>query len=262
MRTIVSLIVICGTVVCASRDSIHRAAPHAIGYDGKKIGGVWYHAVIANLDSENVKASGIVNAHMGRSESFWTMLARSRPTVAISGTFFDIRSARPIGSIVIEGDGVIDGYHGSCLAIDYFNKAIILDPKWGRHFDMTNYRYLMRGGLRLVTGGKIGVYPRAQRFRDPRVWSRARRIAVGVTANNKLVIVATSGNVQLRSLARAIRSFGARNAIALDGGSSAALYYRGRVLMHPQRRLTNLLTLVESPGVAWAPLPIVRAVHK
>jgi exopolysaccharide biosynthesis protein len=232
------------------------AASVDIAYAGRAIGGVWYHAVIANLASENVRASGVVNSQIGRSESLWTMIARSKPTVAVSGTFFDVKSARPIGDIVIEGTGVVNGYHGSCLAVDYFNKASILDPTWGRRFDASSYRLLIRGGVRLVTGGKVTVYPRSQKFRDPRVWSKARRVAVGVTGSEKLVILATNSNVHLSTLAAAMKAFGARNAIALDGGSSAALYYRGKLLVAPQRRLTNILTLVEAPGVAWASLPI------
>lgn len=226
-----------------------------VNYDVRKIGGVWYHAIVANLNSDDVKMSGVVNQEAGRSEPFWQMLSRSNATVAVSGTFFDTRNARPIGSIVIEGEGKVEGFHGSCLAIDYFNQAKVFDPKWGRHIDTSPYRYLVRGGVRLITGGEITVYPRAQRFRDPRVWSKARRVAVGVTASNKLIIVATNGNVLLRSLANAMKAYGARNAIALDGGGSAAMYYRGKILVKPNRRLTNLLTLQEAPGVAWSPLP-------
>lgn len=226
-----------------------------INYVGKKVSGVWYHAVVANLNSEDVKASGIVNARFGHSEPIWTMISRAKPTVAISGTFFDVRSARPIGSIVIEGNGVVDGYHGSCLVIDYFNQAAILDPKWGRKMDTTSFRYMVRGGVRILTGGEITCYPKAQKFKDSRVWSKARRIGVGVTTNNKLVFVATNSNVTLSALAGALKQFGARNAIALDGGTSAAFYYRGKLLVKPGRKLTNLVTLHESPGIAWAALP-------
>lgn len=233
-----------------------NAAASDITYAGKKIGGVWYHAVIANLDSDNVRASGIMNQKVGRTESLWTMLSRSRPTVAMSGTFFDTRSGRPIGDIVIEGSSMVDGFHGSCLGIDYFNRATIVDPKYGRHMDLSAYRYLVRGGVRILTGGKVTCYPKAQKFRDPRVWSKARRIGVGVTAGNKLVFVATNGSVSLRQLANAMKVYGSRNAIALDGGTSAALYYRGKLLVAPGRKLTNLLTLHEYSGAAWTALPI------
>lgn len=227
-----------------------------VAYTGRKIEGVWYHAVIANMASDHVKVSGMVNQTIGKPESIWKMVGRTQPVAAISGTFFDTRSKVPIGSIVIEGEGKVDGFHGSCLAVDHFNKPLILDPKWGRKFEMSDYRFVVRGGVRLVTGGELTVYPKAQRFRDPRVFSPARRIGVGVTSSDKLVLVGTNGNVTLSQLARAMRELGARNAIALDGGGSAALYYRGQLLMRPNRGMTNLITITEAPNAAWKPLPL------
>jgi len=227
-----------------------------ISYVGKKVDGAWYHVVVANLSSDDVKISGAVNNTIGRAEPIWQMIGRTQPMVAISGTFFDTRSKRPIGSIVIEGEGKVDGYHGSCLAVDHFNQAVILDPKWGRKFDMSLYRFVVRGGVRLLSGGDVTLYPKAQKFKDPRVWSPARRIAVGVTANNKIVFVGTNAPVLLSTLAKAMKSFGVRNGMALDGGGSAAMYYGGKMLMSPNRGMTNLLTLSEAKDIAWKPLPL------
>jgi len=232
------------------------ASSQNISYVGQKVDGVWYHAVVANLNSDDVKISGAVNKTVGKAESIWRMISRTQPTVAISGTFFDTRSKRPIGSIMIEGENKVDGFHGSCLAVDHFNQAVILDPKWGRHFDMSLYRFVVRGGVRLLTGGELSVYPRAQKFKDPRVWSAARRIAVGVTSNNKVVFVGTNSSVLLSTLAKAMKKLGVRNAMALDGGGSAAMYYNGKMLMHPNRGMTNLLTLSEAKNIAWKPLPL------
>lgn len=227
-----------------------------ISYNGQKVDGVWYHVVVANLNSDDVKISGAVNKTIGRAEPIWQMIGRTQPAVAISGTFFDTRSKRPIGSIVIEGEGKVDGYHGSCLVVDHFNQALILDPKWGRKFDMSLYRFVVRGGVRLLSGGELSVYPKAQKFKDPRVWSPARRIAVGVTSSNKIVFVGTNSPVLLSTLAKAMKKLGIRNGMALDGGGSAAMYYNGKLLMRPNRGMTNLLTLSEAKDIAWKPLPL------
>lgn len=227
-----------------------------VAYAGRKIDGVWYHAIVANLRSDDVKVSGLVNETLGRAEPIWKMIGRAQPAVAISGTFFDTRSKLPIGTIIIEGEGKVDGFHGSCLAVDHFNKPLILDPKWGRHFDISLYRFVVRGGVRLLTGGELTVYPRAQKFKDPRVWSAARRIAVGVTKDDKLIFVGTNGSVTLSRLAKAMRALGARNAMALDGGGSAAMYYRGKLLMRPSRGMTNLLTISQAKDIAWKPMPL------
>jgi hypothetical protein len=242
------LIALCAVGTSASSDNI--------AYVGRKINGAWYHAVVANLDSDHVKVSGLVNKTVGRAEPIWQMIGRSQPDVAISGTFFDTRSKRPIGTIVIEGENKVDGFHGSCLAVDHFNQAAILDPKWGRKFDMSLYRFVVRGGVRLLTDSELKLYPKAQKFKDPRVFSPARRIGVGVTKHNKIVFVGTDASVTLSGLAKAMKELGARDAIALDGGGSAAMYYRGKMLMKPNRGMTNLLTLSQAQNAAWKPLPL------
>lgn len=226
-----------------------------IGYIGKKVNGKWFHAVIANMNSENVKATAIINAKKGQSENIWKMISRSQPTVAISGTFFDIRTSRPIGSIVVEGLGVWDGFHGSCLAVDFFNQASILNPKHGEKINFDLYRFLLRGGVRLLTDGRFTCDPKSQKFKDPRVWSSARRVAIGVSSFNKLVLIATDANTTLTELAGAMKAFGAKDAMALDGGTSAAMYYKGKLLVKPGRKLTNLIALYEAPMAAWQTLP-------
>src|SRR5205085_2452745 len=74
--------------------------------------------------------------------------------------------------------------------------------------------------------------------------------------------------IYLRQLARLMRSLGCRNAIALDGGSSSAMFYRGRFAARPRRSLTNLLVVYDSsnayhralgrlaPGVSIARRPV------
>jgi exopolysaccharide biosynthesis protein len=52
--------------------------------------------------------------------------------------------------------------------------------------------------------------------------------------------------VYLRKLAEAVQALGAVRAAALDGGSSTALYYRGKSFAVPGRRLTNLLVVYDS----------------
>ena len=71
------------------------------------------------------------------------------------------------------------------------------------------------------------------------------RMAVGVTKSNHLLLVATRKPVYLSALARALKQIGAYNAINLDGGSSIGLYFKGRTLIQPQRKLTNLLLVYD-----------------
>ncbi|MCH8275391.1 MAG: phosphodiester glycosidase family protein [Armatimonadetes bacterium] len=231
------------------------AGAQHVGYEKRQVNGLWFHAVIVNLNSENVKVTGVIARTPGRTEALETMLARSNPTAAVCGTFFDTRTNFPVGDIVIEGRQVAEGLRGSCLVVDYFNRARILDTKQGEKVDWSRYRFVLRAGVRILNAGKMYVYPQAQGFRDSRVWGNARRTAVGITPNNKLILLVTDEPAQLRDLVSAMKVFGARDAIALDGGGSALLYYRDRLLVQPRRRLTNILLIYEAPGAAWSNRP-------
>jgi exopolysaccharide biosynthesis protein len=231
------------------------AAESNVVYEKRKVGDHWFHVVVANLNSDNVRVSVQVNRTRGYAEPFHSMISRTAPTCAISGTFFDIPTARPIGAIVSEGREVWPGNHGSALTIDFFNRAQVVDPPHGVRLDPGLYRLVVRGGVRILNAGSFCAYPTGQRFRDPRVWSAARRIGVGVTAENKLVLIGTTSAVYLRDLASALKLYGVRSAIALDGGTSAGMYWRGSYLVTPGRRLTNIVTIHEGPGIAWVPSP-------
>lgn len=227
----------------------------AIAYEKKKVDGKWYHVVIVNLNSDNVRVSAQVNVNRGQAEPFSRMIRRTAPCAAITGTFFDIQTSRPVGAIVSEGREIWPGNRGSAIVIDFFNRASVLDPPHGTRLDPGLYRLVIRGGVRILNAGEFFAYPREQRFKDSRVWSAARRIGVGVTESNKLVLMATSEAVYIRDLAAAMKTYKVRSAIALDGGTSAGMYWRGSYLVSPGRKLTNILTVHEGPGIAWVMAP-------
>lgn len=235
--------------------AIGTTSSGAIAYERKKVGGRWFHVVIVNLSSDNVRVSVQVNANRGQAEPFSSMIRRTAPCAAITGTFFDIRTSRPIGAIVSEGREIWPGNHGSALVIDFFNRASVIDPPHGARLDPGLYRLVIRGGVRILNAGEFFAYPKEQKFRDSRVWSAARRIGVGITETNKLVLMATSQAVYIRDLAAAMKTYRVRSAIALDGGTSAGMYWRGSYIVAPGRRLTNILTVHEGPGIAWVVAP-------
>lgn len=219
-----------------------------------KIAGVWFFVITVDLNSENVKVTGTVSQPKGKAESFHSLIKRTQPTVAICGTFFDPKTKTPVADIVIEGQQHAEGHRGSALVIDYFNRAKILDSKLGQPVDWTLYRFGLRGGIRILTAGQSTINPISQGFKDKRIWARARRTAIGLKSNNKLVFLLTKELVQLSQLAQAMKALKVRDAIAFDGGSSTALYYKGHFAITPARTLTNLVLVYEKRGAAWLTL--------
>ncbi|MFN8138537.1 MAG: phosphodiester glycosidase family protein [Fimbriimonadales bacterium] len=249
MRLIASFFVF-WSLVCAGYGQ-------SISYCTRTVNKASFHAVIADLRSENVKVSGLLAPKLGSSRSAGRMVTSAHPDVAVCGTFFCTSSNLPVGGIVIEGVEMAKGARGSALVIDYFNQAKIFDTGYGQKLNTDGFRFMMRGGVRIMTAGKTTIYPADQKFRLSNVAGSAPRTAVGVTPENRLVILVTKQNVQLRHVATAMKSFGVRDAISFDGGGSTTLYYKGKMLVRPARTLTNLMVLYESPGAAWQTRPVV-----
>jgi len=77
---------------------------------------------------------------------------------------------------------------------------------------------------------------------------RNSRLGVGITRDNHLLLVVTRKPVYLSRFARALRAIGVVDAINLDGGSSIGVYYKGKTLIAPKRKLTNLMVIYADRG--------------
>lgn len=201
-----------------------------------------FHSVSVDLSSESVSPAVV---HSKRLETIWDLVRDDTPVVAITGTFFHTTSAYPVGDIVVDGHQTAEGHRGSVLAVDWFGEVKIFDSPFQRSIDWTDYRFALRGTVRLIRDGAVTPDPKAQKFRDPRVWSRAQRCAVGTTGDGRLVIFATQQGVTLSEIGKAMQSIGVTNAVNLDGGTSACLLYRGDLKVKPGRKLSNLFVVYE-----------------
>jgi hypothetical protein len=230
--------------LCAVPASAH---PSGVTFRHVRRAGVRASVITVNLQDAGVKVSVALPQHgIGSRESFRSLLHRVRPAAAVTGTYFGLRDAQPVGDIVIGGRLVNSGFVGTALAITGKNRVRFIETRRWKARDWSSYETVICGGPRLVTEGRVLVVPRDEGFRDGSMFRRRPRTAVGVTRHNRLVLVTVARPVYLRQLARLMRSLGCRDAIALDGGSSSAMFYRGRFAARPHRSLTNLLVVYDS----------------
>jgi len=214
---------------------------------------VWNHTsanvVQVNMDSPNIRVTPALAKHgAGSSEGFKSMVNRLHPIAAITGTFFCTRSLQPTGDIVIEGKPMHLGCVGTGLCIMDDGRVEFKSLKDGRASGWQGCRTVICGGPTLVRHGRVTLAPRSEGFRDPGFFRQKRRSAVGLTKSNKLLMVTVDKPIYLSDLAKLLIHLGAVDAVDLDGGSSTALYYRGKIVSRPERRLTNLLVVYESPS--------------
>lgn len=207
--------------------------------------GVHVHVVRVVLDDPTIRVKPIlapvVNDWNGRAP-FNAFIKRHQPLAAINGTFFDTRTYRVTGNVIVDGRLVREGYIGNAVAFRWNNAPELIrnTRTLGRYTDWSRYGAAVGGGPTLVVDGKLAVNPRAEGFRDPGLFRLARRSAIGFNGS-VLILVMAPDPISLTQLARAMRSLGAANALSLDGGSSSALYYKGKFLSRPGRQLTNVL---------------------
>jgi hypothetical protein len=218
----------------------------AIGYRKAWVGRIPAHVVQVDLRRGLRVSVALTQWGIGGREPWSHFIARTRPTAAITGTYFDVATCVPVGSLVIGGIPVHRGQVRTALGITHEGKAAFLSSHGGMSRDWRQYDALIHAGPRLLSKGRVTLFPRAEGFRDPRVYQRKPRAAVGLTRSGKLLLVAVTRPIYLRQLATLMRGLGARDAMALDGGSSAGLYYRGRSYVVPQRCLTNLLVIYDT----------------
>lgn len=218
----------------------------SITYSECTAAGVPLKVVSIDLTDLNVRVTGqIAKYGAGHAEPFCQMVRRSRPAVAVTGTFFGTRTRIPIGDIVIGGNLAHFGGRGTALCISDNNEVRFVRPRRDTRQDWSEYDFVLGGGPRLVRAGRVHVDPRAEGFRDRSLFRPAARVAVGVTNGNRLIIAATRKPVSLRSMAKALRALNVVDAISLDGGASLGLYFRGRKLIQPHRWMTNLLLVYD-----------------
>jgi exopolysaccharide biosynthesis protein len=225
------------------------ASAHSSGVTFRHVrrAGIRANVITVNLNDRSVKVSVALSRRgVGSRESFGSLVHRVQPAAAVTGTYFGLRDAQPVGDIVIGGRLVHTGFVGTALAITAENRARFIATRRWRSRDWSDYETVICGGPRLVTNGRAFVVPRAEGFRDRSLFRRRPRTAVGLTRSNRLVLVTVARPIYLRQLARVMRSLGCRNAIALDGGNSSAMFYRGQVAARPRRSLTNLLVVYDS----------------
>jgi hypothetical protein len=223
------------------------ATGSSIAYSTTTWNGIPVHFVSVNLNSPDLKVTvSLAEDGPGSSESFHSMLRRTRPAAAVTGTFFCTRSLLPTGDIVIEGRQVYSGSLGKGVCITSDNNVEFVPYREGRRSGWQGYQTVLCAGPTLVQDGKVFLSPKTEGFTDPGLFGQKRRTAIGVTPGNKLLLVSVDRPIYLRSLAKIMLHLGAVDAVDLDGGSSSALYCNGRFVSRPGRRLTNLLVVYDS----------------
>lgn len=123
--------------------------------------------------------------------------------------------------------------------------------------DWSGMTHALSGGPYLVKNGQVYVDAPSQSFRPGGFYKPAPRTAIGITKNNRLLLVTVDGRqsksvgVTLSEMAGIMKSLGAVDAMNLDGGSSTQMVVNGRVVNSPTvaggARVSSALVIRQLP---------------
>lgn len=181
-----------------------------------------------------------------RAGSLHRMAQSSGALAAITGTYFSPPTLEPVGAITLQGTLIYDGLAHSVLRYQK-NKAVVIEhhPRGtrGHDLDWDGALFAMASSPSLVQNGLPMIEPSGY---HRGIGGAEPRCAVGVTAAGKLLLV-TTGPASLSRLSQIMVDLGARDAMNLDGGTSAGLWYAGRMRVWPGRSLTQAIGVFEDP---------------
>lgn len=223
---------------------------NSIYYFEKNISGFTVKVVQINLNGSNFKIIPIIaQGGIGCDESFASMVSRSNAIAAINGCYFDKYTKKPIGDIAKDGGLLNWGGFGATWGIKN-DGTIEFDyiPKWTRK-DYSDFQIGISCIPYLVRDGEVKIKTKQdlikEGFSDSHVFMKMPRSALGVTKEGKILFISVAKGIFMNEFANIVKALGVENAIGLDGGASVALYYNGKVIISPGRKLTNILAVVE-----------------
>jgi len=217
-----------------------------VAFHVRRSGRFTARVITVNLNDPDIRVGvAIARGGIGSSEGFGSFLSRLRPVAALTGTHFSVVSQVPVSDLAVLGHRLHTGFIGTNLVLGQNNRAIFLNGAKFRLHPPT-FSTVIGAGPRLLRRGVFAVHPRREGYRDPGLFGRRLRVAIGLTRHNKLLLVTVKQPLQFGELAWLMKDLGAVDAMAMDGGGSSAQSFRDRALVHPARKLTNLLVVYET----------------
>ncbi|ANC72758.1 LysM peptidoglycan-binding domain-containing protein [Deinococcus radiodurans] len=170
------------------------------------------------------------------------LAARSGARAVVNGSYFHPGTYAPAGDIVMHGRLLTWGRIPSALAITPDNRAEIreggtgllgrvLDTSWA------GMETVIATGPEIVRDGVVqNRYSSV--FRDPAVFGQAARSAIGLAGPRDLLLVTTHAKLSVGQMGQVMQALGARDALLLDGGSSAGMAWNGAAVLNSVRKVS------------------------
>lgn len=219
----------------------------SIGFYTKSVNGYLAEVVVINLQDRSIiiKPEVARNKHKNPRyprETFDSFINRAKPDAAINGTYYDTITYKPVTTIIVDGKAKYKGNVGTLVTFTRDGDIKFYRPNEAKK---SLFKHAIRTGPTLIYNNKICLIPKKEGFRDPNVLGPAARSMLGLTNNGKLLLITIKKPISLKKAAEIMKKLNCKYAVCLDGGSSSALYYKGKYLTKTKRALTNFLAVYQ-----------------
>ncbi|MFN8673990.1 MAG: phosphodiester glycosidase family protein [Candidatus Sericytochromatia bacterium] len=242
----VGLLMLDGVVIS---DSGHRRTSLGITEDKKVVIGIPKIKNIAMLPEigVNLNLNGI-NQYRGRNHiTLYTPFFGSTTNTAKGGREIIVKDGKITGYGMNNSRIPKDGFVLSLAKADskiadkypigtqVFINSVLPKP-WN------NVKTLITGSPQLLKNGQIYNTYYKEKL-QPSIKAPNTRSAVGITGNNKFIMMSVTGRVTFNKLAKIMKKLGAKEALALDGGGSTEMYIYGKNMTSNYRPVTNAIVV-------------------
>ncbi|MEC9489531.1 MAG: phosphodiester glycosidase family protein [Halanaerobiales bacterium] len=216
----------------------------------------WEGQVIINSGEEKIMLDG-VNRNTGVGEAILFNSYYGKNVPELKNRYYDIvvRSGEILGveddkgsQSAIPPDGYVIRVEKSkenilALIPQLAGKSAQLDLKFSPDFEALNIIHAVGGGPGLLKDGEVNITGEEERFQSDILKNRSPRTALGLTADQHLIMLTVDGRQQeisvgmsLEELALTLKDLGAEDAMNLDGGGSARMVIRGFTMNSPSEK--------------------------
>ncbi len=226
----------------------------------------WQGSLQINPGNVKIKLDGVNrNAAAGEAVLYNSYYGREMP--ALKDKYYDIviRSGEILGVENKEGSKTVIPPDGYVIRVESAKENILslipelkgkdaeVKMQFTPDFEELNISYAVGGGPRLLKNGELNITGKEEKFQPDVLEHRSPRTALGLTADNHLIMLTVDGRqvessvgMSLEELALMLKELGAEEAMNLDGGGSARMVIRGFTVNKPsEKRLISNGILVE-----------------
>lgn len=243
----VGLIMFNGEVIADSR---HRRTSCGITENNEMIIGIPKITISIDLPEmgEKIRVSGVNQIRQYHQTIIYTPYFGKYTSTNIHGREVVVRNNRAVaytcGNSKIPQDGFVISIHE--IGKEIINKIPLgttVKMKVIKLGEWENVKTVITGGPQLVHKGKVHNTYFKEKMNSSLKYPNTRS-AIGITHNQKLLLLTISGRVTYTRLAQILKRLGAVEAMGLDGGGSTGLYLNGNIVnkdSYTSRSVSNAL---------------------